>query len=77
MDWREKRKSRLSLENDSTFQQQRATYEGLVIQRTMLRNWSEARLVVRCGVDGRDPVRARRKTASYFGRENPIFGSII
>ena len=72
MDWPEKiRNSRLSLE------QRRETYVDCVVEHAMLRDWDEGGLVVRCGVDGREPVRARRETPRYVGRENPILGCRI
>lgn len=40
----------------------------------MLRDWDRDGLVVRCGVDGRELVSARRNTPGYLERENPILG---
>lgn len=71
------RNSRLLLEIDLAFQQRRVTYVDHVVERAMLRDWNEGRLVVRCGIDGREPVRARPETSRYVCRENPTLGSCI
>lgn len=49
------------------------TYVDHVVEGAMLRDCDEGGLVVRSGVDGREPVIARRKTVSYINRNNPVF----